>query len=236
MTTSIGMKLPDNGAVTGQQNRYANMAALFCLKPGMLAAAMGLAFAEPVLAAETVRNSVPVKKIAKSVCAPCHGAVGNGVTPEIPKLAGLSRDYLVKQMNDFIAGKRKHDMEKDGGAGVKEAEVAPLAAYYAGQKLKSGKVTDAELAEEGKQIFLDGNTEAGLPACQGCHGADGAGVAQAPRLAGQFKEYILVQLDKFGSGMRTNDLNSFMQVVAERMTEQEMLAVSEYLSGLKVRQ
>ena len=55
---------------------------------------------------------------------------------------------------------------------------------------------------------------------------------QFPRLAGQHGEYTLAELKKFRSGERTNDAAKMMRVIATKMTDQEMAAVAEYISGL----
>ena len=72
-----------------------------------------------------------------------------------------------------------------------------------------------------------------MPACASCHGPNGAGIpVQFPRLAGQHGEYTLAELKKFRSGERTNDAAKMMRVIATKMTDQEMAAVAEYISGL----
>ena len=42
-----------------------------------------------------------------TACVACHGADGMGLAPAgFPRLAGLSADYLSKQLHDFQSGKR----------------------------------------------------------------------------------------------------------------------------------
>jgi len=50
-------------------------------------------------------------------------------------------------------------------------------------------------------------------------------------LGGQWREYLVKQLTDFKEGTRTNDPASMMANVAKRMTDQEIEAVAEYLSG-----
>jgi cytochrome c553 len=51
-----------------------------------------------------------------------------------------------------------------------------------------------------------------------------------PRLASQFSGYIHTQLKSFNKRERTND-NAVMHAVVEKMTELEMVAVAEFVSG-----
>jgi cytochrome c553 len=119
-------------------------------------------------------------------------------------------------------------------AGLAEADLKALAAYYGGQKLKPAAATDKELASLGQKLWRGGNAASGVPACAGCHGPTGAGIpAQYPRLSGQFAEYLAAQLKAFKEGARANDPNGMMRGVAARMTEQEIRAVAEYAAGLR---
>ena len=119
-------------------------------------------------------------------------------------------------------------------AEISEADLKGLAAYYGGQKLKPAVAADRDLASLGQKIWRGGVPASNVPACAGCHGPAGAGMpAQYPRLAGQFAEYLVVQLKAFKEGARANDPNAMMRGVAARMTEQEIRAVAEYAAGLR---
>ena len=72
--------------------------------------------------------------------------------------------------------------------------------------------------------------QAKVAVCAGCHGADGAGNAQLPRLAGQHAAYLENQLKQFHTRARSND-NAVMHRIVAQMTPAEMAAVSAYLSG-----
>jgi cytochrome c553 len=85
----------------------------------------------------------------------------------------------------------------------------------------------------GRRIWRGGDLAKGLPACAACHGAAGAGLpAQYPRLAGQYPEYIEAQLKAFRAGERRNDANKMMQSITSKMSDPEIRAVADYISGL----
>jgi cytochrome c553 len=179
------------------------------------------------------------EKVASQVCAACHAADGNSPAAANPKIAGQFVEYLGKQLADFKpqAGKkpaRASAVMNGMVAGISDADLKSLAAYYAGQKLKPALATDKELAALGQKIWRGGIASSGVPACSGCHGPAGAGMpAQYPRLAGQFSEYLAGQLKAFKDGNRANDPNGMMRGVAARMTDREIRAVAEYAAGLR---
>jgi cytochrome c553 len=108
-----------------------------------------------------------------------------------------------------------------------------LGAYFSGQKPAPAAAKDKDLVAKGEKIYRGGIMATGIPACAGCHGQNGAGIpAQYPRLAGQHGEYIEAQLKIFRTSERTNDPNKMMQGVAARMSDADIKAVSEYISGL----
>jgi cytochrome c553 len=175
------------------------------------------------------------KEIAASVCAACHGEDGNSVAPTFPKLAGQNAVYLQKQLKDFLSGKRKNEAMEPFLGSFSDGDTSALGVHFAREKTAPGTVEDATLVEAGRKLFQDGNTDSGIPACAGCHQVDGMGNDRYPRLAGQHQTYTLAQMQNFKSGARNNDKGKIMRSVAERLTEAEMKAVSEYLAGMEVK-
>lgn len=172
------------------------------------------------------------KQLVTTLCAACHGEDGNSSVGVYPKLAGLQADYIVKQIKDFVAGKRKNELMTPIAENLSSGDIPAIAAHFSAQKPAPGKVENPQLVAAGKRIFEDGNTTSGVPACAGCHQPDAAGNERFPRLAGQHQAYILQELTDLKSGLRANDRGRVMRAVAERMTEDEMKAVAEYLAGL----
>lgn len=166
-----------------------------------------------------------------SQCGTCHGVEGLATSPVFPSLAGQNREYLVKQLQDFKQGRRKSETMQPQVTELSEAEIAGLAAYFAGKPARVHRVSDADLLPVGRYIYAKGNAYSGVPACAGCHGETAHGTQQLPRLAGQNARYLLLQLKEFNLRTRTND-NEAMHLVASRLTELEAKAVADYLSQL----
>jgi cytochrome c553 len=197
--------------------------------------------AAPLAGAESEAKPDPAKgqSIVNKVCAACHGADGNSPTPANPKLAGQIPEYIQKQLGNFksVQGK-KADRENPvmGGmaASLSVQDARNVAAYFAAQAPKPGTAKHPELLWLGRKIWRGGDLSGGLPACAGCHGPAGAGLpAQYPRLAGQYPEYIEAQLKAFRAGERRNDANRVMQSIAAKMSDPEIRAVADYISGLR---
>jgi len=64
-------------------------------------------------------------------CQTCHGLDGLSKLPEAPHLAGQPEPYLVKSLNDYRSGVRKHDMMTLVVQPLTDQDVVDLAAYYA---------------------------------------------------------------------------------------------------------
>lgn len=185
-------------------------------------------------AAADFGDAAKAQPIANQICAACHGVDGNSPLPMNPSLAGQHPEYLFKQLNEFKSGSRTNPVMTGMVAGLSAEDMRNLAAYYAAQKPSESAAKDKDLVAQGRKLFRGGNVATGVAACAGCHSPNGAGIpSQYPRLAGQHPEYIVAQLKAFRAGERANDSTNMMRAVAARLTDREIGAVAEYLSGLR---
>jgi len=168
--------------------------------------------------------------IVTSNCAACHGMDGNSVVPTFPKLAGRHPEYIARELNEFVTGKRKSDIMAPITAALDPEDFKLLGAYFGSQKPTRGTVLDQKAAEEGRKFYFEGNEQSGVPACEGCHGTDAQGGKRFPRLAGQHREYLIEQIYNFRTNARI--ATRIMREVSNRMTDAEIKAVAEYLTGL----
>ena len=168
-----------------------------------------------------------------AACAACHGADGNSVNPEWPKIAGQHPKYVEKQLMDFKEGRRKNDMMTGMVAPLSAEDMVNLGAYFAAQTGTGGFASEAA-ARLGERIYRGGNAKTGVPACTACHGPEGAGdpLAGIPALSGQHAKYTATQLHAFRDEERKNDSNSMMRDAARWLTKEEIAAVAEYIAGL----
>jgi cytochrome c553 len=177
--------------------------------------------------------------IASTVCVACHGPDGNSPLAANPKLAGQHPEYLLRQMTNFKAANGKQPERVNAImngmiAAYDEGQMRDLAAFFSTQTQKGETAKNRETVELGQKLFRGGDQAKGLPACAGCHGPTGAGIpSQYPRIGGQFPEYLEAQLKSFRDGGRANDPNKMMRMVALKMTDAEIKAVSDYIAGLR---
>ncbi len=210
------------------------------------ASVAGTLLTQTVLAADTAKPAIEADikptiasgdaalgKTAAAVCAGCHGIDGISGLPETPSLAGQGAPYLYKQLVEFKSGARANAVMAGMVAGLSDEDMQNLAAYYAELPVAEPE-SDPENLDLGRQIFQGGITSIQVPACAGCHAPDGAGndAAKFPRLGGQRSDYIVSALKNFRSGARANDPGRMMQMVAKRMSDEEIDAVANYAQGL----
>lgn len=167
------------------------------------------------------------------VCAGCHGTDGKGLQPTYPNIAGQHPSYIAKQLTNYRDGERENQLMYPIAQGLSDEDIVNLAAYFAEMPVIQGVAEEKNL-ELGESIYRGGITSAGVPACTGCHGPAGKGnlAAAYPLLSGQNTEYTVTQLQYFRDGSRNNDPNAMMRNVAHRLTDEEIQAVSNYITGL----
>ena len=178
------------------------------------------------------------QQIATQVCASCHGADGNSTGGAYPKLAGQHEAYLIKQLHDFKAqagGKAaRNNPIMAGMAGpLSDQDIVNVAAYFASQAPKAGYAHDANLVAKGQKIYRGGIADKGVAACASCHGPTGQGIpVQYPRLSWQWSDYTVAQLKAFQQGEGARNNNEAMHTIAQRLSDEEMKAVADYVAGL----
>jgi len=198
----------------------------------LLAATMAL----PVIAAESNAPAKPDlakgQALSTQICGACHTADGTRGSPANPIIAGQHAEYLVKQLGDFKSGKRDSAVMKAFASTLSDADMRNVAAFYASKSAKPGFAKNKVLYSLGEKIYRGGIADKQVPACAGCHSPDGAGIpVQYPRLGGQHADYVDAQLVAFRSGQRAN--SQPMEDIASRLSDREIKAVADYITGLR---
>ena len=190
--------------------------------------------ANPAAAAPKATQPDLVKGEASftAVCAACHGADGNSGIPANPKLAQQHPEYLIKQLQEFKAGKRANPIMSGFASALSDGDMKNIAYWLTSKKAKPGFAKDKDLVVLGERIYRGGIADRQVPACAGCHSPNGAGIpAQYPRLSGQHADYTTTQLTSFRDGVRKNSLP--MSQVAAKLNDREIKAVADYIAGLR---
>jgi cytochrome c553 len=167
-----------------------------------------------------------------AVCGACHTADGTRGSPANPILQGQHPEYLVKQLHEFKSGKRNNAIMKGFASTLSDDDMRHVAAFYASKKAKPGAAKNKATVALGERIWRGGITDKAVPACAACHGPTGAGIpAQYPRLGAQHGDYVEAQMTGFRAGTRAN--NAQMMVIAAKLSDLEIKAVSDYVAGLR---
>ena len=177
----------------------------------------------------------PVAGKSKSTpCQSCHGEDGLSMEELIPKLAGQYAGYISKELRNFQSGARKNEIMSFMATTINDNDLNDIAAYFASQeKMQGGGWGDNPVA---RQLFLKGSKRRNIPPCMSCHGVNGKGkapdIATYPVIGGQHKAYLKAQLINWRSGKRSNSPGNVMNRIARSLSDAEIEALSDYISGL----
>lgn len=196
-----------------------------------------------------------------SSCASCHGEKGNSMMPLFPKLAGQHANYLVQQLQGFKSGDRNDATMTSMTAGLSDQDMQDIAAFYQAQDITENApprldyddddddMTKAQIATAkndaeaeqkslmalGYDVYRNGDLDNEISACIACHGPHGEGnkPASFPALKGQHADYLMKSLKDFKSDKRSNDSYNMMHMIAKKMSDKEIKAMSYYISVIK---
>ncbi|HEX5793163.1 MAG TPA: cytochrome c [Rheinheimera sp.] len=84
-----------------------------------------------LLAATATAADIDAGKAKAAVCAACHGANGISIIPDYPNLAGQKVKYLESSIKAYRDGERKNPIMSPMAAGLTDADVSNIAAYFA---------------------------------------------------------------------------------------------------------
>ncbi|MGO1431766.1 MULTISPECIES: c-type cytochrome [unclassified Halomonas] len=173
---------------------------------------------------------------AAAVCSACHQADGSGMNvpggESWPRLAGLDAGYIVKQMQDFQAGRRENATMMPFATMLDEQQIVDVAAYFSQLPVTQGQggdEADEALLGRGRQLAERGDWNAYIVSCQSCHGPSSTGVGSTfPGIASQHAGYISAQLTAWKNEVRSNDPQNLMGAIAKRMSDDDIQAVSAW--------
>ena len=174
-------------------------------------------------------------KQGATACQTCHGADGSGTAAAgFPRLAGLDAGYIEQQLQNFRSGKRSNPVMQPIAKLLSKKEVPLMAAYYAALPIPASAAEggDAALLGKGEIIATRGDWDHEIPACFQCHGPSGKGMAPSfPATSGQSALYVSNQIEAWKSGSRANDPVGLMKSVADKLSADQLAAVSAFLAN-----
>jgi cytochrome c553 len=215
----------------------------------ILSISLALASATSILHAE---GNINAGKEKSASCSSCHGEDGNSMVATFPKLAQQHSSYLAQQLQAFKDGTRNDPMMSPMAKSLSDDDIADISTYYAAQKASenalptlppadedekpAGKKGDIQaVIAQGSDLYRNGNLQSEVSACIACHGPFGEGnkPASFPALKSQHADYLIKALSDFKSGSRSNNPDNIMHMIAKKMTDEEIQAVSYRISMMK---
>jgi cytochrome c553 len=177
-------------------------------------------------------STLEAKALVSAACSKCHGVTGVSISPLFPILAAQLPGYIEAELRLFrIRGRsdpRARAFMWGISRGLTDEQIKGVAQYFASQPpVKGSGSSNPALAGKGKALYENGAPERDIEACTVCHGHSGEGVNTQPRLAGQHRDYVAIGMLQYRSGLRENKV---MQHVTEKMTDDEIAAVVDYVS------
>jgi cytochrome c553 len=172
---------------------------------------------------------------AISACARCHDdEAASSQSHLVPRLAGQSAEYLRMALQDYASGLRQSGIMQPVAAELDGEELLRLSSYYAALPTASLPHDDSLLdrIERGRVMATVGATPNGIPPCLACHGAQAR--SSYPRLAGQYREYLVRQLLLLKKGLRNQTpQGAIMTTIAGRLSDSQIKDVAEFFQQLE---
>lgn len=185
----------------------------------------------------------PPQSSALANCARCHGSDGAGRgNGAFPRLAGQQEDYLRASLRAYARGDRHSGIMQPLSAELQPHEIERLARHFAAQtgaapKTKATTRADAAAIARGKELAFRGDPERRLPSCVECHGpGDAERNSMYPELAGQYPDYLALQLRLFKADSRGGTgYAPVMREIAGRLEEDDIRDLSAYYASVQKR-
>ena len=129
------------------------------------------------------------------ICIVCHKLAQSY---SFPLLEAQPKEYLYIQMKAYKDKQRVWPGRPHNDTSLPEKDLRDIAEYFSAQKMPGAPFRiDASKVASGK-------AKADELKCANCHMPDFSGKDRVPRLAGQVPEYLVAQMDAFGSGARSH--------------------------------
>jgi cytochrome c553 len=168
-------------------------------------------------------------------CTWCHGTSGQGYA-SAPRLAGQRPAYIEKELRAFHNRTRDNPQSRQYMWGAAEAlnrrKAQDLAAYFSAVPGRPAKDGHRDLVAEGRTIYEFGIPDANIVSCVVCHGPNGEGVRDIPRLSGLSYAYLRDRLEQWNEGYHASATYP-MPKVARSLSPAEVEALASYLSFVR---
>lgn len=166
-------------------------------------------------------------------CVSCHGAKAQGGMG--PRLAGLGRNYIDRQLHAFAAGRRPGGVMHAIAGKMSPQTMRKLAVWIASLRPHTRVSAHAAIANMPvRRLMVIGDWSRGIPACIDCHDAalmgDGLNI---PALAGQQETYLAIRLRWFQTERQAQSTPTLIMArIAGGLSRKEIRALAHTMALL----
>jgi len=158
-----------------------------------------------------------------ATCNACHGERGIPIDPKFPIIWGQHTGYILIQLRDMKAGRRKNEVMAPIVADLSDADMLALAEYYDAKEWPSTGYSSSNADQvKGQEVNVAGQ-------CTQCHLGGFMGNSAIPRLADQMVEYLTKTTHDFKTHARDN--NADMTNLMASYSDEDIATMSRYLAG-----
>jgi len=157
-------------------------------------------------------------------------------------VAGLSeqdmRDIAVFYEQQKASSNQLPPLDLDNEDEDEESDEGDMPAVTAETKAEQKQAAEEQqkaLIALGYDVYRNGDLEREISACIACHGPHGEGnkPASVPALERQHADYLMKTLSDYKNGVRSNNPDNIMHMIAKKMTKEEIKGLSYYISIMK---
>lgn len=90
---------------------------------------------------------------------------------------------------------------------------------------------DPETMAVGRTLYEEGDLTSDIPSCKSCHGMPDTKTVSSltPKIHGLNIDVVVSQLKRYKNGIRNNDEDGVMRAIAEKLSEEQIKSLSQYI-------
>lgn len=157
-----------------------------------------------------------------NTCNGCHGTNGSSAGPSMPTIAGQPAAYIEDSMKQFKSGERPSSIMGRLAKAYSDDDIKAMATYFAEKKfVRTKQSTDAAKVAKGKQVHENN--------CEKCHEDNGRKPDDGGVLAGQWSEYLQINMNDFMA--KTRPMPKKMAAKLEGLSKDEVEALIHFYAS-----
>ncbi len=169
----------------------------------------------------------PTPPLAAEGCIVCHGSGNIAQQQAYPKLDGQHADYIVNQILDFQAGRRKDPVMSPIAKKLDQQSLKTIARYFEQQPVITRRKQNSSRSIRGHVLYIEHR-------CYMCHHPKSRNKAsvlpRGPVIAGQRRGYLIKAMMDIKSNKRPADIFDLMHRIFGEVSDADIEAMAEHIS------